>query len=70
VEEDRVSDDEGPTITGRRYWYHRDIEKALAEGRDPTYWVIERGIAILCIVLTFLAGFAVGAALVVWLVLK
>jgi hypothetical protein len=65
-----VKPEEGPTITGRRYWYHREIEKALEEGRNPTYWVIERGIALLCIFLTFVAGFSVGAALVVWLVLK
>jgi hypothetical protein len=34
---------------------------------EPTYWVISRFAAWLCIVLTFLAGFSVGAALVTWI---
>lgn len=36
-----------------------------ATPREPTYWVIDRGMAILCLVLAGIAGFFVGAALVV-----
>jgi hypothetical protein len=35
---------------------------------EPTYWVIDRGMAILCLVLAGVAGFFVGAAAIVLVV--
>lgn len=40
-----------------------------ATENEPVRWVIDRGMAKLCIALTFLAGFFVGAAVVTWIVL-
>jgi hypothetical protein len=59
----------GPTITGRRYWYQRQVERALAEREEPMLWVLYRSTAILCLVLTFFAGFFVGAAILAALAL-
>lgn len=58
-----------PTITGKRYWYHREIEAALRDKDGPMYWVIRADAARLCLFLTFLAGFMVGAAVMAWVVL-